>query len=187
MKPNLIVLILLFSFLAVGCKEEVLPKPKAMLRLEYPEIKTGTFETDDFKFNYNSLSKIKEKNSSSITLSYPQMNGTLFLSYKAVTNNLHELLSDAQKLSYEHAAKADDILEQPFINEEANVFGMLYDVKGDAASQSQFYVTDSTHHFLTGSLYFNIKPNYDSIYPAAIYLQEDIRNLMESLRWKNKN
>tara|TARA_R110002049_G_scaffold213058_3_gene384365 strand:+ start:146 stop:709 length:564 start_codon:yes stop_codon:yes gene_type:complete len=187
MSNKAIVLILIYSIITVGCKQEVLPKPKAMLRLEYPKNKTETFETENFKFNYNSLSKIKEGNSTSITLSYPQMNGTIFLSYKPVTANLNQLLSDAQKLSYEHAAKADDILEQPFINEEGNVFGMLYDVKGDAASQAQFYVTDSTKHFLTGSLYFNTKPNYDSIYPAAIYLQDDIRKLMESLRWKNNN
>jgi len=187
MSNKAIVLILIYSIITVGCKQEVLPKPKAMLRLEYPKNKTETFETENFKFNYNSLSKIKEGNSTSITLSYPQMNGTIFLSYKPVTANLNQLLSDAQKLSYEHAAKADDILEQPFINEEGNVFGMLYEVKGDAASQAQFYVTDSTKHFLTGSLYFNTKPNYDSIYPAAIYLQDDIRKLMESLRWKNNN
>lgn len=187
MKRKVIVLILIYSIVTVGCKQEVLPKPKAMLRLEYPENKTETFETDNFQFKHNSSSKIKTENSNSITLSYPQMNGTVFLSYKPITDNLNQLLSDAQKLSYEHAAKADNILEQPFINEEYNVYGMLYDVKGDAASQAQFYVTDSTKHFLTGSLYFNTKPNYDSIYPAAIYLQDDIRKLMESLRWKGQN
>ena len=61
---------------------------------------------------------------------------------------------------------------------------MFYEITGNAASQSQFYVTDSTEHFLTGSLYFYAKPNYDSIYPAAIYLQQDIRQIMESLEWK---
>ena len=61
---------------------------------------------------------------------------------------------------------------------------MFYEVLGDAASQAQFYVTDSTQHFVTGSLYFRAKPNYDSIYPAAIYLQKDIRKIMESLRWR---
>ena len=53
------------------------------------------------------------------------------------------------------------------------------------ASQTQFFVTDSLHHFVTGSAYFKVKPNYDSILPAADYLQKDIRHIMESLRWKN--
>ena len=61
---------------------------------------------------------------------------------------------------------------------------MFYEVDGNAASQSQFYVTDSTKHFLTGSIYFNAKPNFDSIHPAAFYLKNDIRKIMETIRWK---
>ena len=80
--------------------------------------------------------------------------------------------------------KADNILEQPFVNRDDRVYGMFYEVRGNAASQAQFYVTDSTEHFVTGSLYFYAKPNYDSIYPAAVYLQKDIRKIMETLKWK---
>ena len=97
---------------------------------------------------------------------------------------MDKLLSDAQKLSYEHVVKADGIYEEPVVNEPNEVYGMYYEVKGDAASQSQFYVTDSTRHFVTGSLYFYAKPNYDSILPAAVYVQQDIRNIITSLRWK---
>lgn len=174
---------LLFSI--VGCEEETIPKPKAMLRLEFPKTSKGTFLTNSFSFKHSLESNVKSNNSSGVTIEYPKMNASIFLSYKPIESNLKRLLSDAQKLSYEHSAKADNILEQPFVNQMSKVYGMFYDVKGDAASQAQFYVTDSTKHFLTGSLYFNIKPNYDSIYPAAVYLQNDIRDLMESLRWKN--
>jgi hypothetical protein len=31
-------------------------------------------------------------------------------------NNINVLLRDAQKLTYEHVIKADDILEQPYLN-----------------------------------------------------------------------
>jgi len=61
---------------------------------------------------------------------------------------------------------------------------MFYEVTGNAASQAQFYVTDSINHFVTGSLYFYAKPNYDSIYPAANYLQQDIRRIMETMAWQ---
>ena len=67
---------------------------------------------------------------------------------------------------------------------ERKVYGMFYEVGGNAASQSQFYVTDSINHFLTGSLYFYTKPNYDSILPAAHYLKNDIQKLMETITWK---
>ena len=175
----------IFSFLfLVGCKDEVLPKPKAQLRLEYPKGETSQVQTDDYSFQYNSLAKVKDLRQSSFTLDYPSLKGAIYLTYKPVQNNLKDLLSDAQKLSYEHVIKADNIVEQKFINEDARVFGMFYEVKGNAASQAQFYVTDSTSHFLTGSLYFYAKPNYDSIYPAAAYLQNDVRKILETLSWR---
>jgi gliding motility-associated lipoprotein GldD len=101
-----------------------------------------------------------------------------------VNNNIKLLLQDAQKLTYEHVIKADDILEQPYINMEKRVFGMFYQVNGNAATNTQFYVTDSTKNFVTGSVYFYAKPNFDSIMPAASYIKNDVQNLMESLKWK---
>ena len=173
-----------FLILCASCIEEALPKPKAMLRLEYPNASAGILETDHFSFQLNAMANIKEKNKASLTLEYPKMKGSIFITYKSVEGNLEKLLTDAQKLSYEHVVKADAIDPKEFINEQERVYGMFYEVKGDAASQAQFYVTDSTKHFVTGSLYFYAKPNYDSIYPAAVYLQNDIRSIMESLRWK---
>lgn len=185
MKHNLIALVLLFTF-CLGCKDDVLPKPKAMLRLQY---ESGAYNTTDltcsYEFEQNTLSIIKEAKDCSLVLDYPIMKGSIYITYKKVDNaNLRTLLTDAQKLSYEHVAKADNIVEQPYINDQDKVYGMFYEVTGNAASQSQFYVTDSINHFVTGSLYFYAKPNYDSIYPAAIYLQNDIRKIMESLEWK---
>jgi len=175
--------ILIFSIFLVSCGDDVLPKPKAMLRLEYPESSKKMLVSEKFKFEHNARAQVKKNTNFSVTLDYPFMKGSIFITYKEVNNNLEELLADAQKLSYEHVVKADNITEQPFINKKDRVFGMFYEVAGDAASQAQFYVTDSTQHFVTGSLYFRAKPNYDSIYPAAIYLQKDIRGIMESLRW----
>lgn len=91
------------------------------------------------------------------------MKATIYLTYKPVENNIDLLLGDAQRLTYEHVVKAANIVEQPFLNEDQGVYGMFYEVGGDAASQSQFYVTDSTKHFLTGAIYFRTKPNADSI------------------------
>jgi len=112
------------------------------------------------------------------------MHASIFIMYKKIDDILNKLLSDAQKLSYEHVVKADGIYEEQVENPDHRVYGMYYEVQGNAASQSQFYLTDSTGHFVTGSLYFYAKPNYDSILPAAAYLQNDIRELIKSLRWK---
>jgi gliding motility-associated lipoprotein GldD len=63
-------------------------------------------------------------------------------------------------------------------------FGMVYDLKGDVASAVQFFITDSTKHFLRGSLYFNIQPNRDSLNPVIDFLREDIMHLIETTQWK---
>ncbi|QLG45615.1 gliding motility lipoprotein GldD [Costertonia aggregata] len=175
----------LFLLIFLGCKngEEVLPKPKAELRLEYPKANYIDTNLGFFSFERNQEANFRIESKKGITIGYPNMNGSIYITYKNVDGNLDKLLSDAQKLSYEHVAKADNIAEQPFVNEKDKVYGMYYEVFGDAASQAQFYVTDSTEHFVTGSLYFFAKPNYDSIQPAAAYLQEDIKHIMETFRW----
>ncbi len=175
----------LFIVTLIGCKDDILPKPKAMLRLDYANGVAKELEIDcHYSFDYNQIATMKASNNCSLTLGYPMMKGSIFITYKKVNGNLNTLLSDAQKLSYEHAIKADKILPYPFANEEGKVYGMFYEIEGDAASQAQFYVTDSINHFVTGSLYFSTKPNYDSIFPAAVYLQKDVRRIMETFRWK---
>lgn len=179
--------ILLFAgVLIVSCGGDTLPKPKAYLRLDYPMGKYLPLEGDcPYTFGYNALARVnKSKDCWALTLEYPKMKATIFLNYKPVNNNLDILLKDAQTLTYKQVVKADDIREQPFINPEKKLYGMFYEVGGDAATNAQFYVTDSLHHFLSGSVYFYAKPNFDSIMPAASYLRDDMRNIMETVKWK---
>ena len=178
--------VILFSIVFISCKQDTLPKPPAMLALEYP---TATYKkyiapNCPYSFDKNDLGRLKFEKECSTVINYPLLNGALYLTYRNVNNNIENLLADAQKLTYEHVIKADNIVEEKYLNPEHNVYGMFYDVSGNAASQSQFYVTDSISHFITGSIYFNVRPNYDSILPAAAYLKKDIRHLMETLKWK---
>lgn len=169
----------------VGCKDEVLPKPKGYLSLNYPEPKYISFDkTCGYSFEYNSIGKIEDKGDCNFHIVYPNLKATVYLNYRHVNKNIDVLLRDAQKLTYEHVIKADGITEQPFVNDKHKTYGMFYEVGGNAASQSQFYVTDSTKHFLMGSIYFYAKPNFDSVLPAAHYIKDDLRMLMESLKWK---
>lgn len=118
-------------------------------------------------------------------INYPNMKGTIYLTYQNVrNNNLDSMLQDAQKLAYDHTIKANSIPAYPFVNRDEKVYGMFYMINGNAATQAEFYVTDSIHHFLNGAVYFEAKPNYDSIFPAAEYLREDIRKIMESIKWE---
>lgn len=179
-----ILIIVVALVVCIGCKEELLPKPKAMLRLEFPESEYQQQITENFVFDRNNIAKIEVSKDNAVTIDYPTIRGSIYITHKDVGDNLITLLRDSQKLSYEHVSKADNIVEQPFINLDKKVYGMYYEVTGNAASQAQFYVTDSINHFVRGSLYFYAKPNYDSIYPAANYLQKDIRRIIESMEWK---
>ncbi len=188
------ILVPIIACLLLSCGEDPIPKPRAYLRLEYPAPDyKGVDVSLPFTFEKNKLSErirsIKADSTNDIygvDIHYPTLKGTIYLTYKPVSSKeqLFNYIRDAQNLTQKHVIKADEIAEQPYLNKEHNVFGMFYEVGGNAASQSQFYVTDSTEHFLNGSLYFYAKPNYDSIYPAAVYLKNDIQHIMESLRWK---
>ena len=182
--------LLILAFIClVSCGQDPIPKPHAYLRLDYPKANYDqeSLEGIPFTFEKNILaSKVEVKpiksdtKSYGVTLEYPTMKGTIYLTYKDVENSKERLTSflrDAQNFTQEHTIKADE-------NKEHKVYGIFYEVGGNAASQSQFYLTDSVNHFLTGSLYFYAKPNYDSILPAANYLKNDIAHIMESVQWK---
>jgi len=157
-----------------------------MLRLDYAPSEYRHIDLEcPYSFEVNQSAVITKKAGCDINIGYPEMKATLYLTYRKVeNNNLDSLLRDAQKLAYNHTIKANSIPEQPYVNPDDDVFGMLYMINGDAATQAGFYLTDSINHFLNGALYFEAKPNFDSIYPAVIYLREDIRKLMETVRWE---
>jgi len=168
-----------------SCKDDVIPKPSGYLRLDYPVAKYADFENNcPFTFEMNADAIIKGEKDCGFTITYPKMKATIYLTYKPVNNNINFLLKDAQKLTFEHVIKADDILEQPYLNPEKKVYGMFYQVDGNAATNAQFYATDSTKHFLTAAVYFYAKPNFDSIMPAASYIKNDMQRLLETLKWK---
>lgn len=181
-------------FMQFSCGEDPIPKPKAFLNLEYPEAKYTKVESDlPFTFEKNLLAKdeviikkLRDDASYGLNIEYPRLKGTVYITYKKVQNrkNLINLLRDAQNFTQEHTQKADGIEGDLYENPNNRVYGMFYQVDGNAASQSQFYVTDSVNHFVTGSLYFYTKPNFDSILPAADYLKKDIQHIMETIKWK---
>lgn len=188
-------LLLFFFIICFSCQENYTPKPPGKLRLEYPkpnytEAKLNlpfTFQKNDLATKIEVNKMPKSEGSYAIDIVYPSLKGTVYLTYKTIENNKENLiryLQDAQNFTQEHTQKADEISERPYENKDQKAYGMFYEVGGNAASQSQFYVTDSVRHFITGSLYFYAKPNYDSILPAAHYLQRDIRHIMETVQWK---
>ena len=158
--------------LLTGCKENTMQKPDGFLSLEYPEAvyENYLYPGTHFKFNKNKWSVVKPEETISFKIDYPKMKASIYMNYRPVKNNLNLLLTDAQKLTFNHTIKADGIQESIYENPEKKVYGMFYRVIGDAATNVQFYATDSTKNFVVGTLYFYSKPNFDSIYPATKYI-----------------
>ena len=178
--------VFVMNLLFLSCKDEVLPKPKAQLRLEYTSpsyLKTKT--NCPYQFEYSSNSNTKSNEKCWMNIEYPNLNATINMTYRPIDNNLKELFLESEKLTFNHAIKADGITSVPYIDGSKRKFGAIYEVTGNAASPIQFHVTDSTKNFITGAVYFNIKPNYDSIIPAIKYIQKDVIHLIESLEWTN--
>lgn len=171
--------------LATSCKQEVLPKPNAYLKLEYPVATYTLVDTNcSYLFEKSDIAIVKLKNNCWMELYYKDLKATVFITYRPVKNNLNEVLKEAEKLTFEHTVKADAINSQAFENMEKKVYGRIYAVEGNAASNLQFHLTDSSKHLITGALYFYSKPHYDSIVPAIRYIEKDIKHLIETFQWK---
>ena len=173
-----------FAWLTACSNEEVMPKPKAQLRLEYPNAIYQKVDFEHFSVEKSNQAKIEHISDKKINLVYPAMKAKIYLTYNRIDNNLEGLLRDAEKFTYEHTVKADEIITRDYINEKDSVYATINQVTGNAASQIQFHATDSIKNFLDGSLYFYAQPNYDSIMPAVKYLEKDVMHLVESLKWK---
>lgn len=172
-------------FLIYQCNDSTyLPKPNARLNLQYPRATYEQTKTQcAFAFSMNENARFSMLKDCESKIEYPNMGATVYLSYRPIKNNLDSLLADAYQMPSKHIIKASEIPEKVFVHPEHRAYGTLFRIVGEAASQVQFFLTDSTTHFLVGSLYFYTRPNYDSLMPAALYIEQDIEKLMESLQW----
>ena len=114
---------------------------------------------------------------------YPDVKAKLHLTYKQVNGNLRQLITDVQGFKTTHQVKANRIDDRRIQRHDERVFGTMYLVDGDVASPMVFYLTDSTNHFLYGSLYYSVVPNGDSLAPVTDQLREDILHLGSTLKW----
>ncbi|MBO7101427.1 MAG: hypothetical protein J6V98_05320 [Bacteroidales bacterium] len=122
-----------------------------------------------------------------LDLKYPQWDGVVFLTYKQLkdSEDLRSQIDTSSRFLEQHYSFASGIEEQGYEDPEHRVYGTVYYLKGSkVASTCQFWLTDSTNHFLRGALYLNTTPNNDSLAPVIDYIQADIEHLVETLRWR---
>lgn len=172
----------------VGCTQQTLPKPYGELRLEYPEPHYRSFESPcGYRFEYSDFARVEPaKGACWYYINYPKMKAKVFLTYFPIKNDFDLHIKEAEKMVYEHTIKASAIETKSFEYPEKRVFGNFYELKGYSASNIQFYVTDSTRHFVTANLYFNTRPKPDSLAPAIDYIKRDMIRMLDTFQWKDK-
>ena len=194
MKKCILFLIIFTSiFAACGSDQANVPKPKGYFRIIFPEHRYRSFTSDaPFIFDYpiyGTVTKDTDKNSQPYwyNLNFPQFNGQLHITYHGVfsAKNYNNMTELTRMLAMKHTIKANSI-DQKLINyPDKKVYGIYYAIEGNTASSVQFFLTDSAKHYLRGALYFNERPQYDSIQPVIKFVKKDIDKLIESFRWKD--
>ena len=114
-------------------------------------------------------------------LVYPEYRARVHCTYAGGVD-LEAVSEDAFKLAYEHEVKADaiQVRQREYQNGGQST---MWRIAGDAASPLQFLCTDGRDQFLRGALYFEVRPNGDSIAPVVSRMEVDIEHLMANLLW----
>lgn len=186
-------LLLIGTWFVTSCRDSYSPKPRGYFRIDLPEKNYQLLDTVfPYSFEYPDYAVFMPDNRDIAepywaNIHFPDYKGTLHLSYKPVLSetDLPAYLEDARNFTQRHIPKATAMSDEIFIEDKKNVYGLLFHIQGrEVASPLQFYLTDSTTHFLRGALYFEVRPNNDSLAPVIEFIEEDIRYMIETLEWK---
>ena len=174
-----------------SCSEKIpVPKPPLYLRTDFPTPNYISFNDNcPYTFEISSIYSVKEVKQGNETTCHKDielgpLNGVINFSYIKITEPLSAYVNYSNDKVGEHKIKATGIETENYINKDKRVFGTIFKLQGDVATPFQFYLTDSTTNFVSGVVYFNSVPNYDSLRPTLNYLEKDIYHLINTFEWK---
>ena len=180
-------LLLLLPLAFASCGYDPVPKEKAYFRIDMPQQEFAAWEGECFKAElpvYSAMAKHMSGEQCWQDWKFAEQRAQVYLTYKPVHSDLGRLIEDAHDFKGKHRSKAVRIKSDRVLRDSSRVFGTMFTVDGDVASPMVFYLTDSTSHFLYGSLYFNCRPNADSLAPLTERLRSDIEHFAATLEWR---
>lgn len=178
-----------------ACNSDYTVKPKGYFRIDFPEKKYQLFDQPGYPYSFEYPVYASVVNDSSffgeatenpwwVNIDFPQFLGKVHISYKQIgKNEFEKLVTDAYTLTHKHTLKAYSINDS-LISTPNNVHGVYFNVGGNVATANQFFLTDSSRHFLRGALYFDATPNEDSLRAVNSFLQQDLKHMINTFRWK---
>lgn len=181
--------------LAASCNSDYTVKPKGYFKIQFPAKQYQLFNQLGYPylFEYPVYSTITRDSSFFgeatenpwwINVDFPEFAGRVHISYKQIgKHNLDKLVTDAYSMTNKHTLKAYSINDS-LMTTPNNVTGVYFSVGGNVATATQFYLTDSTKHFLRGAMYFEATPNEDSMRIVHRFVEEDLKHIINTFRWK---
>lgn len=198
MNKFLISIFLVGIYSLYACNSAFTPKPTGYFKIDFPEKKYQLFQAPGYPYSfeypvYATIAKDSTffgdttENPWWINIDFPQFSGRIYISYKQIgaKNNFDTLIKHAFTLTGKHTSKAYSIDDSLLVN-PYNVEGVFFRVGGNVATANQFFLTDSTRHFLRGALYFDATPNEDSLNIVNQFLIEDVKHLINSFTWRKQ-
>lgn len=206
-------LILFFLNFLLSCNSTYTSKKKGYFKIDFPKHEYVKFDNPGFpySFEYPAYASIvrdstyfesASQNPYWININFPSFNGKIFISYKTIggisiykvktpagykdslgKNTFENMVNDSYNLTYKNDIKAYSI-EDSLMRTPNNISGIFFRLAGSVATAKQFFLSDTTHNFLRGALYFDATPNEDSLRPVNAFLEEDMKHLINTLLWK---
>jgi gliding motility-associated lipoprotein GldD len=200
--------------ITISCNSEYSSKPKGYFKIPFPEHAYKQFDRADFPYSFEypvyadiiqdtTFFDSSPENPYWINIDFKQYKATLFISYKEIggkslikvrnsdgsyrdsfsINRFDRLVDDAFNLTAKNQIVAPSIRDSAFVNPNG-ISGVFFKVAGNAATARQFFMSDSTKHFLRGALYIEATPKADSLQPVVDFLTRDMQHVIQTLRWK---
>jgi gliding motility-associated lipoprotein GldD len=210
-----LLVLLIGSAVFFSCNSTYTSKRKGYYHIELPKHSYQKFDRPDYPyaFEYPVYGNIIQdstyfdetpENNYWINVDFPQYQARLFLSYKIIggkamykikqpngtytdsagTNIFDFLVNDAFNLTNKNNVVASSIKDS-LISTSKGVSGMMFSVGGNAATAMQFFLSDTSRHFIRGALYFDATPNADSVKPVQDFLKKDLEHMINSFEWRN--
>jgi gliding motility-associated lipoprotein GldD len=203
-----------FLLILISCNSNYTSKKEGYFKIDFPKKAYTTFNDPAYPYSFeypvyariakdSAYFNVGEKNPYWINIVFPAFRGTIFISYKNIggtsvykvkspdgtyrdsigKNSFQKMVNDSYNLTYKNDIKAYSI-QDSVMHTPNNITGVFFTLSGNVATAKQFFLSDTTHHFLRGALYFDATPNEDSLRPVNEFLQQDMKHLINTLKWK---
>lgn len=187
--------VLFVAISLIACNSPYTPKKKGYFNIEFPEKKYQAFDQPGYPytFEYPVYATITrdtvffgdKAEDYWINIDVPRLGGRIYISYKAVgKSNFDSLVNDGFKMAYKQHTDVATEIRDSVMQTPNGAEGLYFSLGGNTATANQFFLTDSTKHFLRGALYFDATPNEDSLSIVNSFLKTDLFHLINTLKWK---